>query len=1264
MVKQMVQETLKTRRKGLGAVLLAGFLLTILIVPLAQGVRNNQVTTVDMQSICPQFTAPLALKVPMLTFTLGDSANGQQFTGAIVTYSGDSVTDISGVYLYCETAGNGGTFDASTDVLLASNTTITSTAIAMLVSFTLVQNVNHQFYIAVDIAAGAVDGNRVDVRINTDELTIAAKTWPDSNWNPGGQSTIDAQTPWDWANFAPAGWQMSRNVNCSISVRDNRSGLAVDSARYQFTSDGGQTWSQWTAATCTGTNGTTALQTITASQVPFASDSIVNNSLRFCILDVGGNNASSPMYTVKIDSTPPGNWALVSPAGWYTLNQRPTVNITVQDTGSGLNVTTVSAEYSTNGGQSWSAVPTVACLGASGSTAAEIVSALTVPFDNDSADQNCIRFKVFDITGKSNTSAMFIIMVESNGPPAPNLAPEPQFTRGCSNTVSWNISGASVSGLANYNLECDDGPEFSSPLFSVNTTNTTWEFKNLTDGLKYHFRVRTLDNAGKISPYSTTVNSTQDSSPPVTGVITQPASPNGLNGWFKTAPTVALPSSDGSSGVNRTLYTLDNGTAQLYTGQFLLPEGKHTLSYWAEDNLGNLETVHNKTFEVDTAAPQTTAETTPNGTGRMGGWYNVVPSVRIAAFDNTSGVSRTRYFIDNGATQEYSQEFNISMEGEHLVTFWSEDMAGNIELARNITVNVDTRAPFAAINGPERIFVGENGSFESLASTDVVIHLWNFGDGTAEVSGQMVNHAFQTTGTFTVNLKVTDRAGWTCSTQVHVQVVMRGVNYAPDAVISNTATIYANKSVTFDGSGSTDEDKGTLRYEWDFGDGTNGTGVSVSHTYVTNGIYNLRLRVVDSGGLSDTETRIIRVYVEGMPNQAPLAIIVQKNTAYAGENVIIDGSNSSDENLATANFTWDFGDGTWGFGPLVSHIYQSDSSYMLKLTIRDEGGLDNFMILTVKVFKRGVNEPPVAQFTSRPLAPTAGQLVEFDASFTVDEDPMGLNYSWDFGDGSTVQGKFATHRYASKGTYNVKLRVKDAGGLTGIFSTNIVVKASQTQVGGQSSWIWIAMTFVILGLLAAVLGLAIAINRKKGREFSRQTAQAKPEGATVSLIAPPPTQAPKAPLVVEKGLNYLLEGETSEPAYMSLEKLLKDGTGAVVFTHVHPKKMERMHSLSGAEIIWLSEISENVPSLDPSKMDYEIMEKIITFIKEKKSTGVVFLDGFDVLVQTHSFENVLDFIHNINEVASVNESTVIIYVNRKAMKELEFNQLRAKFDRS
>lgn len=86
-----------------------------------------------------------------------------------------------------------------------------------------------------------------------------------------------------------------------------------------------------------------------------------------------------------------------------------------------------------------------------------------------------------------------------------------------------------------------------------------------------------------------------DDQPPVTSIFVD-------GDGVVTLSAIDMPAVK-NSGVKATYYQLDGGEAQMYTQPFQLPEGETTITYWSEDNAGNVETKKTVTRVIDTTPP-------------------------------------------------------------------------------------------------------------------------------------------------------------------------------------------------------------------------------------------------------------------------------------------------------------------------------------------------------------------------------------------------------------------------------------------------------------------------------------------------------------------------------------------------------------------------------------------------------------------------------------------------------------------------------------
>ncbi|MEO7098198.1 MAG: fibronectin type III domain-containing protein [Luteolibacter sp.] len=159
---------------------------------------------------------------------------------------------------------------------------------------------------------------------------------------------------------------------------------------------------------------------------------------------------------------------------------------------------------------------------------------------------------------------------------APVLLPEPSITGGTSNTLFWNA----VSGADAYEIQASSDPAFTTVTSSGWITFTSHTFNGLIDGTLYYYRARTR-RALLESPWSTSVTSLQDASPPAI-IITTPQLTS------STETDLAGLASDSSGISNLTINNVSaltsNGFSNWNTAPMTLSPGWNNFDLSAADN--------------------------------------------------------------------------------------------------------------------------------------------------------------------------------------------------------------------------------------------------------------------------------------------------------------------------------------------------------------------------------------------------------------------------------------------------------------------------------------------------------------------------------------------------------------------------------------------------------------------------------------------------------------------------------------------------------
>ncbi|MCL6603179.1 MAG: discoidin domain-containing protein [Paenibacillus sp.] len=96
--------------------------------------------------------------------------------------------------------------------------------------------------------------------------------------------------------------------------------------------------------------------------------------------------------------------------------------------------------------------------------------------------------------------------------------------------------------------------------------------------------------------------------------------------------------------------------------------------------------------EAADVTPPVTTDDAPQG------WVNQDSIIHFQANDTESGVAST-YFTLNGGVQQTGNTVTLSTDGVHTLVYWSVDVAGNVESAKTVNINLDTIGPQISVTG-------------------------------------------------------------------------------------------------------------------------------------------------------------------------------------------------------------------------------------------------------------------------------------------------------------------------------------------------------------------------------------------------------------------------------------------------------------------------------------------------------------------------------------------------------------------------------------
>lgn len=235
------------------------------------------------------------------------------------------------------------------------------------------------------------------------------------------------------------------------------------------------------------------------------------------------------------------------------------------------------------------------------------------------------------------------------------------------------------------------------------------------------------------------------------------------------------------------------------------------------------------------------------------GGATATQSVNLTDFDDAEQDSAS-VTLDGGQSNEsvtLTWATTTAHNGSDTITVSSP----NASDTATVTINDET-TPTADAGADQTIDEDTETWFNGTATDAVGVtrYWWDFGDGNAS-TGQNVTHSYADPGSYTVTMNASDDAGNNGTDTLSVSV---NDTTSPTAVAGSNRTVNEGTTVSFDGSDSTDN-VGVIAYNWTFGDGTNATGSTPSHTFDDPGTYTVTLNVSDAAGHYANDSLVLSV---------------------------------------------------------------------------------------------------------------------------------------------------------------------------------------------------------------------------------------------------------------------------------------------------------------------------------------------------------------------------------------------------------------------
>ena len=463
--------------------------------------------------------------------------------------------------------------------------------------------------------------------------------------------------------------------------------------------------------------------------------------------------------------------------------------------------------------------------------------------------------------------------------------------------------------------------------------------------------------------------------------------------------------------------------------------------------------------------------------------FNALPETGIApvaiTFTSTSTdsdgsiTSSSWNFGDGNTGTGTTVEHTFNTAGTYTVILTVQDNTEATDQASMQVTIAENQVPTASIDMDTAAgFAPVTVNFSASDSTDpdgsITDYAWNFGDGTNS-GGETAVHTYETPGTYTVTLNVTDDKGGQDSATVQVEI-KQGHTYTwtlgnsstsdldgtcADTYLNVNAENYATSDTLRTYTWPTDTAANVIIMKWDM----SALPVDADIQSAT-----LELYLAEAGGDDPYEIGAHRIIgldpvIDACTGETWNGSDSWTNAAPLARDNIDSAVSVTAVNAVSGFKAWDITDiaRQWvdlpaeNFGVLLNaDVTAASDSYRYFASSQASDATLRPRLTITFITEQQPDLPPRAEASADILAGKAPLTVNFSAAASHDAE-NNMSFAWDFGDSTSGSGISAAHEYTTPGTYQAVLTVTDGAGQTDTASLSIEVTTNQPPVASAQA---------------------------------------------------------------------------------------------------------------------------------------------------------------------------------------------------------------------